>query len=113
MSKIAKGNPISQINLQTSWQVVPDATGYSLELRSSALGEPVYYKALTNDFYIKGIKENGGYLLSVKALGPAYNSTVPDVSFLNSDPRTRFFSVNEFQEDLLTDASFVSNVQIT
>ena len=113
VSKIAKGNPISQINLQTSWQVVPDATGYSLELRSSALGEPVYYKALTNDFYIKGIKENGGYLLSVKALGPAYNSTVPDVSFLNSDPRTRFFSVNEFQEDLLTDASFVSNVQIT
>lgn len=113
VAKIPIGAPVESVRFNASWSDVPNATGYTLELRSSSLGEALYFTSNSNNFTIKDILENGGYLLSVTANGPSYSSTDPDVSFLDSNPRTRFITVDEFEEDLITDTSFISNIQIT
>lgn len=113
IAKTPIGLPVERVNFITSWTEVANATGYRLELKSSSLSETLIFSTLSNGFTIKDITENGGYLLSVTATGPSYSSSNPEISYLESNPITRFINVNDFEENLITDGSFVSNISIS
>lgn len=113
VAKTPIGLPVERVNFITSWTEVANATGYRLELKSSSLSETLTFSTLSNSLTIKDITENGGYLLSVTATGPSYSSSNPEISYLESNPITRFINVNDFEENLITDGSFVSNISIS
>ena len=108
---LTNDNGIGVVNLNGSWSTVENAKGYSIELRSSSLESLRTIGTESEDISIP-VYENGGFMISLTALGESYSSNNPTITFLPSEEKVVYLEVNEFDEAVDLDAVAVSEVII-